>query len=107
MTRYLDTLPCDDQGFLLDSNDWSKALAIDISLREKIDLSPKHWEIIFWARAYYNDFQRSPEMRPFIKYIKTQHMESINSIYILELFPERSIKMISLISGLPKPKSCL
>ena len=98
----------DDDGFLLDLNQWSRGVAIIIADKESISLSPAHWELIELARCYQSEFDLSPEMRPFIKYIK-RHLaaEKASSLYCLKLFPNSPAKLISKIAGLPKPPNCI
>ncbi len=98
----------DKEGFLLDLNQWSKALAVNIAQTENINLTTPHWELILLAREYYAQFNLSPEMRPYIKWLnKKIKVKNINSLYLLKLFPDSPTKMISKIAGLPKPTNCL
>ncbi len=98
----------DDQGFLLDLNDWSEALAEEIALSEGIHLSADHWEIIFLLRAFYQEFDISPAMRILVKQTKLKLGEDKgNSHYLLRLFPGSPAKIASKIAGLPKPTNCL
>ena len=98
----------DSEGFLIDLSSWSEALASDIAHAENIPLSPAHWELIYTARAYYQAFDISPEMRPLVKWVKTQlGEEKGTSLYLLRLFPDSPAKRLSKIAGLPKPLNCL
>ena len=102
-----DTL-FDKEGFLIHLNDWNKNLACSIAASEGINLTDKHWELIYCARDYYQQFDISPEMRPFIKWVARQlGAEKGRSIYLLTLFPGSSAKIISKIAGLPKPPNCI
>lgn len=98
----------DQEGFLRDINNWTKELAIQIASQEQITLLEPHWELIYLAREYQVNFEKSPEMRPFINYIKKNlNKEKASSIYLLSLFPNSPAKLISKIAGLPKPDNCL
>ena len=98
----------DKEGFLIDLNDWNEHLAEKIAQAEQISLTSPHWELIHLAREYYDAFNLSPEMRPFIKWLNQKiERETINSLYLLKLFPDSPAKMISKIAGLPKPTNCL
>jgi tRNA 2-thiouridine synthesizing protein E len=98
----------DDQGFLLDLNDWNEALAEQIALSEGIQLTASHWEIITLLRAFYHEFDISPAMRILVKQTKLKlGEEKGNSHYLLSLFPGSPAKIASKIAGLPKPTNCL
>jgi tRNA 2-thiouridine synthesizing protein E len=98
----------DDQGFLLDLNDWSKELARDIAAEEGIELTPQHWEIIELLRDFYHQYEISPAMRILVKQTRLKLGETKgNSHYLLTLFPGSPAKVASKIAGLPKPTNCL
>lgn len=102
----------DNEGFLIDLKDWNENIAQKIASAEGINLTAAHWEIIFLLRDFYQAFQRSPNMRALINYLKKSFdadaaKEKANSIYLLRLFPESPAKIASKIAGLPKPENCL
>tara|TARA_R110001592_G_scaffold52511_7_gene160680 strand:- start:24108 stop:24422 length:315 start_codon:yes stop_codon:yes gene_type:complete len=98
----------DDQGFLLDLNDWNKSLAEEIARSEGINLTAAHWEVIFLLREFYHEFDISPAMRILVKQTKLKLGEDKgNSHYLLSLFPGSPAKIASKIAGLPKPTNCL
>ena len=98
----------DKEGFLIHLNDWNETIACSIANEENIILTDKHWELIHCAREYYQQFDISPEMRPFIKWITKQlGPEKGRSLYLLMLFPDSPAKIISKIAGLPKPPNCI
>ncbi|MFT6031412.1 MAG: TusE/DsrC/DsvC family sulfur relay protein [Oleiphilaceae bacterium] len=98
----------DDQGFLLDLNDWNEPLAENIAHSEGITLTADHWDVIFLLRAFYQDYDISPAMRILVKQTKLKLGEDKgNSHYLLSLFPGSPAKIASKIAGLPKPINCL
>lgn len=103
------TLPnLDKDGFLLDLDDWSKAIAIELAHNEGIELTDAHWEVIYKLRDFYVEYDLSPAMRPLIKYLKNNlSADKANSIYLLKLFPESPAKLAAKIAGLPRPENCL
>ncbi|ROS00077.1 tRNA 2-thiouridine synthesizing protein E [Sinobacterium caligoides] len=102
------TLKLDQHGFLLHLADWNETAAIQLASSEGITLTNAHWEVIYALRDFYNEYQLSPAMRPFVKYIKLKlGADKGNSIYLLQLFPESPAKLCSKIAGLPKPDNCL
>jgi tRNA 2-thiouridine synthesizing protein E len=98
----------DDDGFLLDLNNWNEALAHEIAHAENIQLSSAHFEIIHTLRDFYAEHEVAIANRPFVKLIKnTFGPEKGNSIYLMTLFPESPAKIAAKIAGLPKPANCL
>lgn len=98
----------DDDGFLIDWQQWQETVACEIANNEGIELSDSHWQIIHAVRDYYQAFDHSPPMRPLVKWLTQSLPEiQINSMYLLTLFPENPAKLISKIAGLPKPLGCL
>lgn len=98
----------DQEGFLLNLDDWSPAMAEQIAAGENITLTEAHWQIIELAREYHHTFDISPEMRPFVKWVGEKlGPEKGRSIYLLSLFPDSPAKLASKIAGLPKPANCL
>mgnify|MGYP000008791788 CR=1 FL=1 len=104
----MDKVKLDDQGFLLDLDDWSNHLAEEIAASEDIALTPAHWEIISLLRDFYQEFEISPAMRILVKRTKQVLGEDKgNSLYLLSLFPGSPAKLASKIAGLPKPTNCV
>lgn len=98
----------DKEGFLTDLYLWNEDIANAIATQEGIILTNAHWELIYSARQYYQQFDISPEMRPFVKWVgKELGTEKGRSIYLLSLFPNSPAKIISKIAGLPKPPNCI
>ena len=56
-------LTLDENGLLLDANDWSEQVALVIASKIGIErLSPDHWKVIFALRKHYNTFGVAPAM---------------------------------------------
>ena len=88
--------------------DWTKAIAEQLALNEGITLTPAHWEVINSLRAFYQEFDLAPAMRPLISYLRLKlDNHDINSLYLLSLFPSSPAKLSAKIAGLPKPENCL
>jgi len=97
-----------DEGFLVDLNDWNEDVALQISKLNELELTPLHWEILFFIRHYYQAFKHLPNARVFTKAIKKEFGEDKgNSRYLHKLFPQGPLKYACKIAGLPKPPTCL
>ncbi|PAJ73721.1 sulfurtransferase TusE [Pseudoalteromonas sp. NBT06-2] len=98
----------DTQGYLLNPNDWSKELAFVIAKEENIELSDSHWEVVYFVRDFYQEFNTSPAIRMLVKAMaKKLGEDKGNSIYLYTLFPKGPAKQATKIAGLPKPARCI
>lgn len=104
----MTNLKLDNQGFLENLNEWNEEVAQQLAQFEKIELTPAHWEVLYALRAFHQEFDLSPAMRPLTRYLK-QHLgaDKASSIYLLTLFPGSPAKVAAKIAGLPKPENCL
>lgn len=98
----------DKQGYLLNSDDWSEALAALIAEQESIEMSTAHWEVVLFVRNFYLEYNTSPAIRALVKAMaKKLGVDKGNSIYLYKLFPKGPAKQATKIAGLPKPAKCL
>ncbi|WP_395301512.1 sulfurtransferase TusE [Enterobacter sp. ECC-175] len=98
----------DNDGYLKDSGQWSEALAEVIAEKEDIALTPEHWEVVRFVRAFYLEFNTSPAIRMLVKAMaNTFGEEKGNSRYLYRLFPKGPAKQATKIAGLPKPVKCI
>ena len=98
----------DQDGYLVDLDDWSPQVAEALAAREELQLTAAHWEILELLRGFYAEFQLSPATRPLIKY--TAHKlgpEKGNSLHLNGLFKGTPAKLAAKLAGLPKPTNCL
>ena len=96
-----NTMILDEEGYLLNLQDWTPELAHHLAKDVDVKLTDAHWEIIYLLREFYKDFEVSPAMRPLVK------AEKGRSIYLMTLFPGSPPKLAAKIAGLPKPANCL
>lgn len=98
----------DKDGFLQDLNTWSMEVAQALAVRENIELSPEHVEILQLLRGFYAEFQLSPATRPLIKYAALKlGVEKGNSMHLNRLFNGTPAKLAAKLAGLPKPTNCI
>lgn len=102
-------LHTDSQGFLVRFEDWNEEIAIYIAALEGFTLSTIHWDIIYFIRIFYTEFNTLPKIRILINIVLLKYgKEKGTSRYLAKLFPNGSAaQQISKIAGLPKPITCL
>ncbi len=102
------TLETDEEGYLVDLNDWSEEAALKLAEAEGLEMTDDRWEIVNFLREYYQEYQIAPAVRVLTKSIgKKLGKEKGNSKYLYELFPYGPAKQACKIAGLPKPTGCV
>lgn len=89
-----------DEGYLTDFSEWNRKIGEDISKKENINLSDRHWEVITYLQE-----QFKKEIPMSIRKIKNSDVVGIKEFY--QLFPQGPLKTASKIAGIPKPMSCI
>ncbi|MDU8924473.1 TusE/DsrC/DsvC family sulfur relay protein [Pasteurellaceae bacterium LIM206] len=98
----------DADGYLLDLNQWSEEVAKAIAIKEHIELTEAHWEVIRFVRAFYAEYKTSPAIRMLVKAMAQKlGPDKGNSRYLQRLFPDGPAKQATKLAGLPKPVKCL
>ncbi len=101
-------LGLNEEGFLLEVDDWNDEVAVELAGLNQVELTEAHWEIIRFIRDYYRQFKHLPNARVFTKAIAKQFgADKGNSRYLHKLFPQGPLKYACKIAGLPKPPTCM
>ena len=101
-------IPVDKAGYLLQVDDWKPELAPFLAAQENIELSENHWEVVYFVRDFYLEFNTSPAIRALVKAMAQKlGPDKGNSRYLQRLFPKGPAKQATKIAGLPKPAKCL
>lgn len=95
-------------GYLANTADWSPEFAQELAQLEALELTEAHWELIYFLRGYFAEFEMAPPMRLLTKAVAMRlGADKGNSLYLYSLFPEGPAKQGSRYAGLPKPVSCI
>ena len=91
-----------DEGFLLDSQSWTREIAEAIA--EEVGIAPltdEHWQVIEFCRKDATEQGQPPGLRRISK------LSGINMKQLYQLFPKGPGKLAARVSGLPKPQGCI
>ncbi|PKH02855.1 sulfurtransferase TusE [Psychromonas sp. MB-3u-54] len=100
--------PTDAQGYLLNTSLWTQELAAFIAQSESLNMTDQHWQVVFFVRDFYLEYNTSPAMRTLVKAMEKEYgKEKISSRYLYRLFPKGPAKQATKIAGLPKPARCI
>lgn len=98
----------DTNGYLLDHQQWNEEVALAIAEKENLELTQAHWEVIYFVREFYQEYNTSPAIRMLVKAMAQKLGEDKgNSRYLQRLFPDGPAKQATKLAGLPKPAKCL
>ncbi|WP_348732103.1 TusE/DsrC/DsvC family sulfur relay protein [Rheinheimera texasensis] len=101
-------IPLDKHGYLADLALWSEALALEFARQEHISMTAAHWEVVWFVREFYQEYNTSPAVRILVKAMAEKlGAEKGNSKSLFLLFPDGPAKQATRIAGLPKPAKCL
>ena len=89
-----------DEGYMTDSSQWTKAIAEGIAAEEGVVLTEKSFELIDWIRAKV----AAGELLT-IRGINKSGIVDAKSFY--QMFPGAPLKKATKIAGVPKPASCI
>lgn len=99
------TIETDANGFLSNTDDWSKELAEHMAEMEGITLTPKHWDIIEYLRdEYFNNNQSQPNTRQIVKAMSEKWGTNVGQKDVYDLFPKDPSKQGGRIAGLPESR---
>ncbi len=92
----------DDDGFIIDSNQWNNEVALAMAKSEGIaEMTEAHWKIANYLREYFLKFGIAPPIRKLCK----ETGFSLKEIY--ELYPSGPAKGACKVAGLTRPTGCV
>ena len=97
----------DAEGYLVNPDDWTDEIAIELAKEENIDLTESHWQILRFIREYYGENSVVPDVRHVDEYLATENKidkkEAKKTLF--KLFPYGYVKQACKISGMRKPRA--
>lgn len=101
MTVSGQAIEVNDEGFLVNPDDWNEEVAKSLAETEDITLTDEHWKVLNFMR---DDFKANGKV-PTIRRMKTAGGVPVKDIY--RLFPNGPAKKAAKIAGLVKPEGCV
>jgi TusE/DsrC/DsvC family sulfur relay protein len=98
----------DNEGYLLNTDDWSPELAELLAREEDIELTDERLEIVHFVREHFEERECIPEMRALLKTLRERHGKEIATRkYVYNLFPYGYGQQACKIAGMRKPLKLL
>ncbi|HHI81516.1 MAG TPA: TusE/DsrC/DsvC family sulfur relay protein [Rhizobiales bacterium] len=98
---------CDQQGFLLNADDWDEAIAEALAVEEGIALGDDHWAVIQYMRDYLEEHSVAPDARHVFSYLagRKNLKKRAAREFFFELFPFGYVKQACRIAGMRQPRA--
>lgn len=96
------TVQVDDEGFLVNADDWTEAMAPELAKDAALgELTEKHWQVVRFMRADFKEKGQIPTIR------RINNTSGVTTKELYSLFPGGPAKKAALIAGLGKPQGCV
>jgi TusE/DsrC/DsvC family sulfur relay protein len=106
--RTLAQIDRDEEGFLLDANDWDPALVEPLATEAGLELTPERREVIDYIRNYFETNRSVPEARVLLKHLNARWgAEKASRRYLYKLFPRGYGQQACKIAGMRKPRKLM
>jgi tRNA 2-thiouridine synthesizing protein E len=89
-----------EEGYMTDSSQWNREIAMALAKEEGIELSDKHFEVLEFLRLATEKGETLT-----IRRVGKSGITDIKGLY--QLFPGGPLKLSSKFAGIPKPASCV
>lgn len=91
----------DAEGFLTDPAEWDEQLGRQLAANIGIELTPRHLEVITFARTDAAANGETPTLR------RVQVVGGFPTKELFALFPKKPAKKLAYVAGLQKPVGCV
>jgi tRNA 2-thiouridine synthesizing protein E len=99
-------VPTDDEGYLVDPDDWSDTVAAVLAEREGVQLTDLHWQVLRFMRAFLDEHQLIPDARFVIRFLADDAgLGDAARQRLFELFPYGYVKQACKIAGMRRPRA--
>jgi TusE/DsrC/DsvC family sulfur relay protein len=107
------TIETDEEGYLLNPDDWSEEVAellpFESPTKKDGKLADEHWGLIEYFRLFYKENQAHPTMHELVMTLGKHHGEHFHDHkayekFLYQLFPRGPVPELCKLAGLPKPK---
>ena len=97
----------DAEGYLLEPEQWTDALAESLAAEENLALSPTAWLVLRFVRQYYSEHKIIPDIRHVVKHLATQQGWDKHQAkqQLFALFPYGYVKQTCKIAGMKRPRA--
>jgi tRNA 2-thiouridine synthesizing protein E len=99
------SIKTNDNGYLVNLDDWSESVSHAIAAAEGIELTERHWDLINYLRSEYIDNRENqPNTRTICKAMSDAWGEKVAQSDVYALFPLDPSKQGGKVAGLPESR---
>lgn len=97
----------DEEGYLLNPDDWTPEMAAELAREEELVLNEEHWMVIAFVREYHAAHGITPDIRHVAKHLAAQLEcdKKAAKTRLFELFPYGYVKQTCKIAGMMRPRA--
>jgi tRNA 2-thiouridine synthesizing protein E len=92
----------DEEGYILDPDAWTEEIGRALAEREGIELTERHWAVLRFMRAFYEERRIAPDARYVLKFLAESGGTDRNELF--RLFPYGYPKQACKVAGMRKPR---
>lgn len=105
MTPSTTDLPTlDDEGYLIDPDDWNETVATRLAEPMGLALGDDHWFVIGFMRDYYQEHRITPDARHAMRHLEQRHPGQGRQA-LFALFPYGYVAQACKIAGMRRPRA--
>lgn len=98
----MSLLELDNEGYLVNPDDWNEAWALEIARHENINLTEEHWSVLRFMRDFLAQHHVAPDARFVIRHLTETHGAGRNRLF--ELFPYGYVQQACKMAGMRRPR---
>ena len=111
ITVHGKTVATDNEGYLVDPQDWSEEVGLELVRQHEAaghkKVTETGWMLIRYFRGFYEEHLRHPNMNELIRqHEKLEHKSFEQEIdykqMLYDMFPHGPVRMLAKLAGLPK-----
>jgi len=93
----------DEEGYLVDPDEWTDAVAEVLARREDIVLTDEHWAVLRFMRAYFDEHGVAADARYVVRHLTRSRGADRNRLF--DLFPYGYVQQACKIAGMKRPRA--
>jgi TusE/DsrC/DsvC family sulfur relay protein len=97
----------DAEGYLLDPEQWSEAVAYNLAEEEGIELTESYWPVLRYMRQHWIEHRVAPDVRHVVDFlVASRDLDKKGAKQrLFKLFPYGYVKQACKIAGMLKPRA--
>ena len=97
----------DEEGYLVNPDDWTPELATELAREEALILTDEHWTVLTFVREYYVEHGITPDIRHVAKHLAelVNCDKKAGKARLFELFPYGYVRQTCKIAGMKRPRA--